>query len=74
MGKLPQSDLDWLLDTLKRTPNIVRIVTLIDILPEAAPTILETPIDRRTLTNNPVVDNTPVAQSSAIVTPIALEP
>jgi osmotically-inducible protein OsmY len=73
MGKLPQSDLDWLLDTLKRTPNIARIVTLVDIMPEAAPTILETPIDRRPLTSNPVVDNIPVAQPSAVVTPIALE-
>ncbi len=73
MGKLLQSDLDWLLDTLKRTPNITRIVTLVDILPEAAPTILETPIDRRTLTSNPIVETTPVAQSAAVVTPIALE-
>jgi len=74
MGKLPKSDVDWLLDTLQRTPNVARIVTLIDILPEAQPTILETPIDHRPLTANHGVDSTSAAEPTAIATPIALDP
>lgn len=74
MGKLPKSDVDWLLDTLQRTPNIARIVTLIDILPEAAPTILETPIDHRPLTTNHSNDTTAVVEPTAVATPVAVDP
>ncbi len=73
MGKLPKSDVDWLLDTLQRTPNVSRIVTLIDILPEAAPTILETPIEHRPLTVNHAND-TSAADPTAVATPIAVDP
>jgi osmotically-inducible protein OsmY len=74
MGKLPKSDVDWLLDTLQRTPNIARIVTLIDILPEVAPTILETPIVQRSLTTNHGNDTTSAAEPTAVTTPIAIDP
>jgi hypothetical protein len=74
MGKLPKSDVDWLLETLQRTPNIARIVTLIDILPEVAPSILETPIVHQSLTTNHGNDTTFAAEPTAVATPIAVEP
>jgi hypothetical protein len=74
MGKLPKSDVDWLVSTLQRTPNIARIVTLIDILPETAPSIVETPIVKRSLTTNHVYDSTATSESTAVATPIAIDP
>jgi osmotically-inducible protein OsmY len=75
MGKLPKSDVDWLVSTLQQTPNIARIVTLIDILPEVAPTIIQTPIDNRPLTINRSLDNSPVdTEPTAVATPIAVDP
>jgi osmotically-inducible protein OsmY len=74
MGKLPKSDVDWLLDTLQSTPNIAKIVSLIDILPEAEPTILSTPVERKTLTTNNSNMTVSATESSAVVTPIAVDP
>ncbi|HEY4714746.1 MAG TPA: BON domain-containing protein [Aquirhabdus sp.] len=72
MGKLPKSDVDWLLDTLQRTPNVSKIVSLIDMLAEAEPTILSTPVERKSLTSNN--DTVSVAEPTAVATPIAVDP
>lgn len=74
MGKLPKSDVDWLLDTLQRTPNVAKIVSLIDILSEAEPTILSTPVENRPLTSNKGTDTVSTTEPTAIVTPIAVDP
>lgn len=73
MGKLPKSDVDWLLDTLQRTPNVSKIVSLIDILAEAEPTILSTPVERKALTSNNGNGAVSVAEPTAVVTPIAVD-
>ncbi len=72
MGKLPKSDVDWLLDTLQRTPNVSKIVSLIDILAEAEPTILSTPVERKALTT--IGNETVAAQPTAVATPVAIDP
>ncbi len=79
MGKLPQSDVQWLINTLQRTPNIAKIVSLIDILPEAAPTILpNTPVENQPLTtpnDAPPADKSSISNNSAAVaTPVAVDP
>ena len=74
MGKLPKSDVDWLLDTLQRTPNVSKIVSLIDILAEVEPTILSTPVENRPLTSNKGTDTVSTTEPTAIVTPIAVDP
>ncbi len=74
MGKLPKSDVDWLLDTLQSTPNVAKIVSLIDILAEAEPTILSTPVERKALTTNNGNGTVYAAEPTAIATPIAVDP
>lgn len=78
MGKLPQSDVQWLINTLQRTPNIAKIVSLIDILPEAEPTILpNTPVESQPLSapNTAVItDSNTTSTSAAIATPVAVDP
>ena len=78
MGKLPQSDVQWLINTLQRTPNIAKIVSLIDILPEAAPTILpNTPVENQPLTtpNDAAPQASSISNNSAAVaTPVAVDP
>jgi osmotically-inducible protein OsmY len=77
LGKLPDSDVQWLISTLQRTPNIAKIVSLIDILPEEAPTILpNTPVERQPLTTPTpnTASDSGNSNSAAIATPVAVDP
>jgi|GEM_PF-143716 len=69
MGKMPQSDIQWMIDTVQRTPDITKIVSLIDVLPEAQPTILPpTPVENRGLTASSTMST-----DSAVTTPVAVD-
>ncbi len=74
MGKLPKSDIEWLIDTLQRTSSIAKIVSLIDVLPEVAPSIQpSTPVENKPLSSAAVVNSTSL-NSDTVTTPVAIDP
>jgi len=69
MGRLMPSESVAIMDVLQRTPNISKIVSLVDVLADAAPSLLPA---GSVAANH--IDGTVVAAPVVAVTPLALDP
>lgn len=74
MGRLMADEAAAMMDVLQRTPNIVKIVSLIDNIGEAAPTLLPANISSSTTSATQPSANMGIPSSIVAVTPLALEP
>jgi osmotically-inducible protein OsmY len=74
MGRLMADEAAAMMDVLQRTPNIVKIVSLIDNIGEAAPTLLPANTSSSTTSATQPSANMGIPSSIVAVTPLALEP
>jgi osmotically-inducible protein OsmY len=74
MGRLMADEAAAMMDVLQRTPNIVKIVSLIDNIGEAAPTLLPANTSTSTVGATQPSANMGMPSTTVAVTPLALEP
>jgi hypothetical protein len=74
MGRLGNAETVAVMDVLQRTPNIVKIVSLIDQVAEAAPTLLPANTTTSTVAAAQATASTGLPSTTVAVTPLALEP